>query len=127
MSYQVVVVAIVYDPLKLDDLLAAWEDAGVSGVTVLYSTGMGRLRTGKGLRDDIPLLPSLEDFYPDPETVGRTVFSVCDDESVVQALIEATRQILGDLNTPQTGLLVVVPAVYVEGIIKNTPSGHPGL
>ena len=119
MSYQVVVVAIVYDPLKLDNLLAAWEDVGVSGVTVLYSTGMGRLRTGKGLRDDIPLLPSLEDFYPDPEAVGRTIFSVCDDESVVKALIEATRQTLGDLSTPQTGLLVVLPAIYVEGIIKK--------
>jgi hypothetical protein len=118
MNHQVVVV-VVYDPLKLSNLLAAWEEAGVSGVTVLYSTGLGRLRTDKGLRDDLPLLPSIEDFYPDPEDIGRTIFSVCDDEALVQRLIEATRQVLGDLSTPQTGLLLVLPALYVEGIIKR--------
>ena len=118
MNHQVVV-AIVYDSQKLPDLLAAWEEAGVSGVTVLYSTGMGRLRADNGLRDDLPLMPSLEDFYPDPESIGRTIFSVCDDETVVKKLIEVTREVLGDLSIPKTGLLMVIPAIYVEGIIKR--------
>jgi hypothetical protein len=118
MTSQVVVV-ILYDLHKLDDLLAAWEDAGISGATVIYSTGMGRLRSDKGLRDDLPLLPSLEDFYPDPEDIGRTVFSVVDDEAMVKSLIYATRQVLGDLSVPHTGLLVVLPVTYVEGIIKR--------
>jgi hypothetical protein len=118
MSHQVIVV-VLYDPLKLSDLLAAWEAVGVHGATVLYSTGLGRLRSAKGLRDDLPLLPSLDDFYPAPDEIGRTVFSVVDGDEVVKAIIEATRQVLGDLNAPQTGLLMVLPAIYVEGIASR--------
>ena len=118
MSHQIVVV-ILYDPLKLADLLDAWENAGASGVTVLYSTGIGRLNSAKGLRDDLPLMPSLDDFYPDPAHIGRTLFSVTDDEQTVQKLIEATREVLGDLSQHRTGLLMVLPTVYVEGFIKR--------
>ncbi len=35
---------ILHDPEKLRALLDAWRGAGVSGATVLFSTGMGRIR-----------------------------------------------------------------------------------
>ena len=31
---------VLHDPEKLDDILTAWEEAGVSGVTILPSTGL---------------------------------------------------------------------------------------
>lgn len=119
MSNYRVVVVVLYDPLKLPHLIAAWEAAGLRGATVLYSTGPGRLRTANGLRDDMPLLPSIEDFYPDPDEVGRTVFSVVDGDEAVQTMIAATRQVLGDLNAPNVGLLMVLPTLYVEGVSRK--------
>jgi hypothetical protein len=53
---------VLHDPSKLEDLLDAWENEGVRRVTLLFSTGLGRLRYIKGLRDDLPLIPSLEDL-----------------------------------------------------------------
>ena len=50
------------NPDKLNDLLDAWEKAGTGGATVLVSTGMQRMRGG-AIRDDIPLMPGLDDFY----------------------------------------------------------------
>ncbi len=54
------VVLIVDDPDHCPAILNAWEEAGVSGVTILESSGLGRLRQG-GLMDDLPLMPSLSD------------------------------------------------------------------
>ena len=44
------------------DLLDAWEEAGVVGITILESSGLGRVRNA-GMRDDVPLLPSLTDLF----------------------------------------------------------------
>ena len=45
------------DPVKVQELLEAWKEAGASGATVLFSTGMGRIHQNSCLRDDLPLMP----------------------------------------------------------------------
>ncbi len=50
------VVMIVDNPDNCSELLDAWEALGVNGVTILESTGMGRVRRATFI-DDIPLLP----------------------------------------------------------------------
>ena len=37
------ILLVIDDPDRLEDLLIAWEDAGVASATVLFSTGMGRI------------------------------------------------------------------------------------
>ena len=56
MSY--LVVFVLDDIDRSQDVLDAWESAGVNGITIIESTGLGRVRQA-GIRDDIPLLPSL--------------------------------------------------------------------
>jgi nitrogen regulatory protein P-II 1 len=107
---------VLHDPEKLRPLLDAWKEAGVSGATVLFSTGMGRIRQELALREDLPLMPSLEDFLPRVERLSRTVFTMLDDEAVVDAVITATQQVVGDLNEPDRGLLIVLPVAQVYGL-----------
>ena len=109
---------VLHNTEKLDELLAAWQEAGAPGVTVLESTGVGRIRQNKALREDTPLMPSLEDFYPDPEHMSRTIFTILKDE-LVQKVVEATYKVVGDLNEPNTGLLVVLPTVAAYGLEKR--------
>jgi hypothetical protein len=106
------------DPDKLRALLDAWEEAGAGGATVLVSTGMQRVRQS-GRRDDLPLMPSLENFYARVEDYHRTLFTIVKDETVLQRVLEATRRVVGDLNQPNTGVLVVLPASQVYGLDKN--------
>jgi nitrogen regulatory protein P-II 1 len=110
---------VLHDPEKLRELLEAWTEAGVSGATVLFSTGMGRIQQNQSLRDDLPLMPSLEDFLPKVDSLSRTVFSIVDDETVVEKVISATEHVVGDLYQPNRGLLMVLPVSRVYGLRKQ--------
>jgi nitrogen regulatory protein PII len=115
---------VLHDPEKLRDLLEAWKQAGIPGATVLFSTGLGRINQLDMLRDDLPLMPSLEDFLPKIERLSRTVFSMIDDEAVVDKVIAATQHVVGDLNEPDRGLLMVLPVERVFGLRKYSQSNE---
>ncbi len=53
-------VFLVLDNLEHESaILDGWEKTGITGITILDSTGLGRIRQRATLRDDMPLLPSL--------------------------------------------------------------------
>lgn len=110
---------VLHDSTKLLDLLDAWERAGAGGATVLFSTGMGRIRQSQTLREDLPLIPSLGDFYERSEELSRTLFSLVEDQSTVERVRLATIAVVGDLGGPDTGLLVVLPVEQAEGAGKK--------
>ena len=105
------------DPAKLLDLLNAWKEAGASGATVFFSTGMGRIHQSLPLRDDLPLMPSLSDFYAQSEKLSRTIFTIVQDD-MVERISAVTEQIVGDLDQPGTGILIVLPTDSVRGLIE---------
>ena len=107
------------DPARLQDLLEAWKEAGAGGATVLFSTGMGRITQSVVLREDLPLMPSLSDFYHQDEKLSRTLFAIVKDDKTVASIIAATRSVVGDLAEPHTGLLVVLPVEQTEGLEKK--------
>lgn len=109
------VLVIVDDLNDCPSLLEAWNAAEVGGITVLESTGMGRLRQGKNIRDDVPMFPSLSEVFRPREQHHRTVFSVVEGEEKVDQLIAITEEILGDLNRPNNGVLFVLPVARVVG------------
>ncbi|NWF64290.1 MAG: hypothetical protein HXY38_08290 [Chloroflexi bacterium] len=96
--------------------MEAWSKAGVDDATVLFSSGMGRFRQKQGMRDDIPLIPSLDNFYEAPQTLNRTVFSVVTDDAMVDNILDVTQKLVGDLSKPDTGVLIVTPVVSVYGL-----------
>ncbi len=109
------VVLVLDDPDKCRDVLDAWEAAGAPGVTILDSTGIGRVRRA-GIRDDVPLMPSLSDLLQREEDHHRTLFSIVKDESQIEAIVQATRAVVGKLDQENTGLLFVVPVSQVYGL-----------
>jgi|SRR5688500_14308087 len=107
------------DPDRLEDLLIAWEEKGVQGATVLFSTGLGRIRELDGWRDDMPLIPSLRDFYELPENMNRTILTIVKDEAQVDAVVTVTKKVVGDLDENKTGLLLVLPVAKAYGVNKK--------
>lgn len=112
-------VLILNNPERVNDVLDAWEEAGVGGATILHSTGLGRIRRYQGFRDDLPLIPSLNDFVDHEEQFSRTIFTVCKDEPLADKLVEVTQKILGDLDEPDTGIMVVLPVIKAYGVVKR--------
>lgn len=116
------IVLVINDPDRLEDLLIAWEEVGLPSATVIFSTGMGRIRKLKGWRDDMPLIPSLRDFYDTPENLNRTIFATVNDEAQVEKVVAATRGVIGELDEQATGMLLVLPIVRAYGADKFTPA-----
>lgn len=98
-------------------ILDAWEKAGVTGITILESTGQGRVR--RAMRDDLPLMPSLRDLLAGSELHHRTFFSLVGDDEVLERAIAATEETLGDLDTHHSGILFVVPVSRALGLHRR--------
>lgn len=113
------ILLVLNNPDQLENLLLAWEEKGVQGATVLFSTGLGRLRQLMGWRDDMPLIPSLSDFYEVPENMNRTIFTTAMTEAQVDAILAATKSVVGDLDEAETGLLLVLPITRAYGVNKR--------
>jgi nitrogen regulatory protein P-II 1 len=105
------------NPEQCPDILEAWEEAGASGVTILESTGLGRL--SGVVRDDLPLFPALRDLLTSQELHHRTLFTVIEDEATLERIIAATERVIGDLTRDHTGFLFVVPVTRVLGLEKR--------
>lgn len=124
MSYLVVLV--VDNPNDCLVVLQAWKELGVSGATILESSGLGRMFR-RGLREDTPLLPRMADFMEVREEPHRTIFSVVDSEALVERMIAAAQQIIGNLDQPHTGFLFVMPVLKAYGLGRKAAGGSLGL
>ena len=107
--------------LVLDDvnqcttILEAWEAQGVGGVTILQSTGLGRVKK-LSIRDDMPLMPSLSRLLQRREERHRTLFTVVETEEMVDRVIAATEEIIGNMEEPNNGVVFVLPVSQVKGL-----------
>jgi nitrogen regulatory protein PII len=102
---------------KFPAVVAAWQEAGVPGVTVFDSVGSQRLREYIQ-RDDVPLMPSLRSLFAGEEDHNRTLLTVIEDDAVLERAIAATQQVVGDFMQPHTGVLFVVPVSRTWGVPK---------
>jgi nitrogen regulatory protein PII len=111
--YQMVLL-IVSNSEQCPGVLDAWEATGVGGITILESTGLGKVRQA-ALRDDVPLMPSLSRLFQNQEIRHRTIFTVVDSDEMVERLIKVTESQLGNLNQPDNGVMFVLPVSRVVG------------
>lgn len=107
---------VLHNPDLLEQVLNAWEEAGVGGITILPSTGLARIRAKGVWRDDIPLFPCLEDFQAHLQNLNRTLITIVEDEAMVDRVVAATQGVTGDLNLPNTGILSVLPVIRSYGL-----------
>jgi len=112
-----IVVAVLPSLEKSQDVLNAWEAFGVTGVTILESIGLHKLRQLRAQRDDVPLFPSLRHLLEEEEYHHRTIFVVVDDAFDLEGLIQVTEKAVGgNFNAPNSGLLFVTPVTRVLGL-----------
>ena len=53
-------------------------------------------------------MPSLSDFFVQSENLSRTIFTIIHDE-LVERILAVTERIVGDLDKPGNGILIVLP------------------
>jgi len=117
------VVAVLPNQERCRDVLGTWERLGVSGITILESIGLHRLKQAFGRRDDMPFMPSLRHLVDNEEYHHRTVFVVLDDDFDLEGLLTATEAAAGSFNAPDSGLIFVLPVTRVLGLRPHWKSG----
>jgi len=113
MTYMIMLV--LEDMSKLDDVLDALYAAGVSGATIIESTGLHRSRAK---RVHIPLRFDFEQLGPMLERSNYTLFALVQDEGLVERCIEAIEAVVGDFSAPNTGVLAAWSVPVVRGVPK---------
>ncbi|MHB1294656.1 MAG: hypothetical protein ACYC4R_06630 [Anaerolineae bacterium] len=99
---------------RLDDVIEAWYQAGVGGITIMESTGGYRRRSYRRMARRFPF-----DFgHPDTLQGHYTVFAIVDGPDVVERCLIAAEQVVGDLALPNTGVFASWPLARVKGTVK---------
>lgn len=98
------------DPTKLEAVLAAWEEAGIRGATIVESTGIQRLK-----QKQIPMryVFSAPGFT---EQGHLTLFVIVPTRKLVNDCLRATQEIVTDLDGPNTGVFAAWPLAAVRGV-----------
>lgn len=116
------------DPELLDEVLDAWQAVGVSGVTIIESSGLYRHQRQKpvGARYAFGLARSATRL----DAGHYTLWVIVPDETTVRACLAAAEGIVGDLAEPDTGVLVAWELGVVKGVPADLRSaraeGEPG-
>jgi nitrogen regulatory protein PII len=107
-------VLILHDLSRFDEVVAAWHEAGAPAVTIVDAMGTRDPRE-QAQRDDLPLMPSIRDLLQSGDAPRRVVVALVED-AAVDALVDATEQVLGDLREDGNGLLFIVPVSRAVGL-----------
>jgi hypothetical protein len=107
------------NPALLNDVLEAWSDVGVRGVTILESTGVHRVRS-RASTQDVPFMLGFSRLLRTDQVGHNTLFAVVPDMAIVERLVAATEKIVGDLSQPNTGVLFAVPVAAAWGLPKQS-------
>lgn len=110
-------VAVINDREKLDEILSGFIEIGVTGATIIGSEGMGRL-----LSHDIPIFAGLQTLISRSRPQNRMIFSVIEDDKVDPA-IALLQDVCGDLDKPATGIAFLLPVSRVEGLAPELGGG----
>jgi nitrogen regulatory protein PII len=94
----------------------AWEAAGVSGVTYIESHGLHGLRQAGHTMAVLPGMSSVLEILRSSDLHNVTLFTVVQDEGLVDKVIAATVKLVGDLERPDNGILFVVDVERVIGV-----------
>ncbi|WP_299029814.1 hypothetical protein [uncultured Thermanaerothrix sp.] len=96
----------------VNPLLVRWERVGVSGVTILESTGWARRSCKRPLA-----LRYLYGQSGGREAVGNyTLLVIVPDEAMARRCLEEAEALIGDLDQPDTGVFAAWPLALVKGV-----------
>src|SRR5690625_526177 len=113
-------VAVINQEEKLDEILSGFLELGITGATILNSEGMGRV-----LSHDIPIFAGLETLVTRSRPQNQTIFSVIEDPEKDDRALAMLHEICGDFNDPATGIAFVVPISRAVGLAPERGEDDP--
>ena len=98
----------------LEDVLAAYIEAGVAGATVIDSEGMGR-----HLTYEVPLFADFKSFMKGNKPYNKMIISVIQNEKIIPKLKKLLDVVVGGIESPGTGIFFTLPVDYAAGLVPE--------
>ncbi len=105
------------DPNKLDELLKAWTEGGIKGATIIESTGLYRHQKK---------LPHMRYLYTSAEADEKdnvTLLAMVDNRDTVAKCLRLAEEVVGDLESPHTGVFAAWQLDVVKGLSPKNDEG----
>ena len=104
-------VCVINDPSKVDEILEAFLEMGITGATIIDSFGMGCQ-----LVQDVPIFAGFRNLLSGSSQYNKTIFSVIDDEEKLREAVRTVENIVGNLKSPSSGIIFTIPVNFVKGL-----------
>lgn len=104
-------VCIVSNTAKVNDILTRFRDLGVTGATVIDSHGTRSLTA-----EEVPLFSGFRHLLQGDREANRTILSVIREEETLARAMDAVSASCGDLAQPSTGIAFALPVSHVRGL-----------
>ncbi|MDY6826949.1 MAG: hypothetical protein SVV67_07210 [Bacillota bacterium] len=95
----------------LEDILEKMVEVGITGATIIDSTGMGRALADI---DNGTLLAGIRSIFKYSRPSNKTIFSVIDSLDKKERAALAIKEVIGDMSKPGVGIMFTLP---LEGVI----------
>ena len=104
------------DIQHLDQVLDAWDALGVSGVTIIESTGINRRKSARLAGN--AFMAGINRLVHTQEEGHLTLITIVKGAEAVRDCIKAAEEIVGNLKLPHTGVM----AAWKLSIVKGVPN-----
>ena len=94
----------------LDEVLETFLELGISGATVLDSTGMGHI-----ISRDIPIFAGFKNVFSVAQPNNKTIFTLVPDDKV-SFILDAIEQVTGSFEKQGVGIAFSLPVTTVRGL-----------
>ncbi len=108
---------ILVDSARVPELLQAWHDIELPGVTVMDGVGAYRARTWLSEVG----LGAVDRLFETEEVRRRTLLTAIDDEELLHRAIAEAERVVGGFENPDTGVLLALPVAIARGLNKTGP------
>lgn len=104
-------VCIIEKDEKLEEVLEALVEEGITGATILDSRGLFEY-----LADEIPLFAGFRSLIDDPNPSNKVILSVLKDGDVCRHVMDTIESVYGSFSEPNTGIMFAVPIGQIRGL-----------
>lgn len=106
------------DPDELNKVLEALEKSGVSGATIVESTGLHRHQKKHIAMPYLYSAPTLD------EMDNTTIFTIVPNKEAAEGCLSIVESIVGNLNNPDTGIFAAWELDMLKGLRPGEDAEH---
>ncbi|NNF06958.1 MAG: P-II family nitrogen regulator [Candidatus Eisenbacteria bacterium] len=108
-------VFVLNQPEKLEEILAGFVELDITGATVLDSVGMGQF-----LASESALFAGFRSVIRGTNESNKTITTVIQDDAIIDQVIPLIEEVCGPLDEPGTGILFTLPIDQIFGMRSDS-------